>query len=91
MTQNEFANALGTSQSAVNRIENGGQNVSLEMLARIGEVLSVKSCRSTRAATTWEVNGGQNYTVQSGEDKQNAVVALLCASLLNRGTTTCAA
>ena len=37
MTQSEFAIALGTSQSAVNRIENGGQNVSLEMLARIGE------------------------------------------------------
>ena len=42
MTQSQLAEALGTSQSAVNRIEKGGQNVSLEMLARIGEVLSSK-------------------------------------------------
>ena len=40
MTQNELAEELGTSQSAINRIENGKQNISLEMIARIGEVLS---------------------------------------------------
>ena len=35
MTQSELAKALGTSQSAINRIENGGQNISVEMLSRI--------------------------------------------------------
>ena len=40
MTQAELARELGTSQSAVNRIEKGGQNISFEMLARISEVLS---------------------------------------------------
>src|SRR6266496_1688927 len=39
LTQAQLAKALGTSQSAVNRIENGGQNLSLETLARISEVL----------------------------------------------------
>ena len=38
-TQEQLAGALGSSQSAVNRIERGKQNVSLAMLARIGEVL----------------------------------------------------
>ena len=39
MTQNELADSLGTSQSAVARIEQGKQNLSPEMLARIGESL----------------------------------------------------
>ena len=39
MTQTDLATSLGTSQSAVARIEQGGQNLSLEMLARIGEAL----------------------------------------------------
>ena len=37
MTQSELAEKLSTSQSAVARIEQGRQNMSLEMLARIGE------------------------------------------------------
>ena len=39
MTQQQLADVLATSQSAVNRIERGHQNLSLEMLARIGEAL----------------------------------------------------
>ena len=38
LTQSQLAEALNTSQSAINRIEKGGQNISLEMLARISEV-----------------------------------------------------
>jgi UDP-N-acetylglucosamine 1-carboxyvinyltransferase len=38
-TQSQLAEVLGTSQSAVNRIERGHQNLSLEMLARIGDAL----------------------------------------------------
>ncbi|HWD77906.1 MAG TPA: helix-turn-helix transcriptional regulator, partial [Kribbella sp.] len=36
-TQTQLAEVLNTSQSAVNRIEKGHQNLTLEMLARIGE------------------------------------------------------
>ena len=35
MTQAQLAAAIGTSQSAIHRIENGGQNISIEMIARI--------------------------------------------------------
>ena len=40
MTQAELAERIGTSQSAVNRIERGNQNISLDMVARISDVLS---------------------------------------------------
>ena len=37
--QAQLAAALGTSQSAITRIEQGNQNLSLEMLSRIGKAL----------------------------------------------------
>ncbi|MFZ1812026.1 MAG: UDP-N-acetylglucosamine 1-carboxyvinyltransferase [Candidatus Saccharimonadales bacterium] len=89
MTQNEFAIALGTSQSAVNRIENGGQNVSLEMLARIGEVLSSEIVSLNTSGNNLEINGGRKLHGEiEVKTSKNAAVALLCAALLNRGTTT---
>ena len=39
LTQQQLAERLQTSQSAVNRIEKGHQNLSLEMVARIGTAL----------------------------------------------------
>lgn len=88
MTQAELASALGTSQSAINRIEKGGQNISLEMLARISDVLSSNIVSFDANTTNFEVRGG---TSLSGEitvkTSKNAAVALLCASLLNKGTT----
>jgi UDP-N-acetylglucosamine 1-carboxyvinyltransferase len=39
MTQAQFARMLATSQSAVNRIEHGKQNLSLNTLQRISKVL----------------------------------------------------
>ena len=39
LTQHQLADVLGTSQSAINRIEKGHQNLSLDMLARIGSAL----------------------------------------------------
>ena len=50
MTQSELAEALGTSQSAINRIEKGGQNISLEMIARIGDVHHSPNSASSRKA-----------------------------------------
>ena len=90
LTQTELAEALGTSQSAVNRIEKGGQNISLEMIARIGEVLSSEIVRLNQSGkTNFRVNGGKRL---SGEievkTSKNAAVGLLCASLLNKGKTT---
>ncbi|HRK40740.1 MAG TPA: UDP-N-acetylglucosamine 1-carboxyvinyltransferase [Candidatus Saccharibacteria bacterium] len=89
MTQAQLAEALGTSQSAVNRIEKGGQNVSLEMLARIGEVLSSEIVSLNTLGSNLRVKGGKKLsgTIEVKTSK-NAAVALLCAALLNRGTTT---
>lgn len=89
MTQAELAKALGTSQSAINRIEKGGQNISLEMLARISDVLSSNIVSFSGNGTNFEVRGGTRLKgAISVKTSKNAAVALLCASLLNRGTTT---
>lgn len=89
LTQAEFAKAMKTSQSAINRIENGGQNLSMEMLARISDALNreIISLHS-RGTLNFRVEGGHKL---KGEiivrTSKNAAVGLLCASLLNKGTT----
>lgn len=90
MTQAELAAALGTSQSAVNRIEKGGQNISLEMIARIGEVLSREIVRINRSGkTNFLITGGHKLKGEiEVKTSKNAAVGLLCASLLNKGKTT---
>lgn len=90
MTQAQLATALNTSQSAINRIEKGGQNVSLEMLARISEVLDSEIVSLNKnGAVNFRVNGGHQLKGSiSVNTSKNAAVALLCAALLNRGTTT---
>lgn len=90
MTQTELARELSTSQSAIGRIEKGGQNISIDMLGRISEVLATN-------IVTLNNSGKINYRVHGGKKlsgsievktSKNAAVALLCASLLNRGKTT---
>jgi UDP-N-acetylglucosamine 1-carboxyvinyltransferase len=90
MTQAQLATALGTSQSAINRIENGGQNLSLEMLARISDVLSSEIVTLSKSGTlNFKIEGGRKLSGSIGvKTSKNAAVALLCASLLNKGTTT---
>lgn len=90
MTQAELATALGTSQSAINRIEKGGQNISLEMIARIGEVLSSEIVRLNKSGkTNFRISGGNELHGEiEVKTSKNAAVGLLCASLLNRGKTT---
>lgn len=88
MTQTELAKALGTSQSAINRIERGGQNISLEMLARISGVLSSSIVSFGGSGTNFEVRGGTRLSGSIAvKTSKNAAVGLLCASLLNKGTT----
>ncbi len=89
MTQNEFAKKLGTSQSAINRIEKGGQNLSVDMLSRISEALQKPLISVGDQGVNLRIEGGHELkgTVQLKKSK-NAAVALLCASLLNHGTTT---
>ncbi len=89
MTQFELAEALGSSQSAINRIEKGGQNISLEMLARISEVLSSNIISFHPSGTNLEIKGGNKLSGSiEVKTSKNAAVGLLCSSLLNKGTTT---
>ncbi len=90
MTQAELAKALNTSQSAINRIEKGGQNISLDMLARISEVLSSQIVSLNQPGSiNLRIDGGHKLSGEiTTKTSKNAAVALLCASLLNRGTTT---
>jgi UDP-N-acetylglucosamine 1-carboxyvinyltransferase len=89
LTQQQLADLLNTSQSAVNRIERGHQNLSLEMLARIGTALDSEIVALGAGPTHLRVTGP---TKLSGtidvKTSKNAGVALLCATLLNKGRTT---
>ena len=90
-TQAQLADALGTSQSAITRIEQGNQNLSLEMLTRIGKALDAEivSLGAGVTPTHLRVTGGVQLTGSIGvKSSKNAGVALLCAALLNRGRTT---
>lgn len=88
LTQAEFAKRLNTSQSAVNRMEHGRQNLSLETLGRISDVLNKQLISVTGGAVNLRVEGGHelsgNITLKTSK---NAAVSLLCASLLNYGVT----
>lgn len=89
LTQAQLADLLATSQSAINRIEKGHQNLSLQMLARIGAALDSEIVAVGAGPTHLRVTGP---TELSGcidvKTSKNAGVALLCATLLNRGPTT---
>ncbi|HJM04635.1 MAG TPA: UDP-N-acetylglucosamine 1-carboxyvinyltransferase [Candidatus Saccharimonadaceae bacterium] len=90
MTQAQLAKAMGTSQSAINRIEKGGQNISLDMLNRMSEVLSSQIVTLNQPGSiNFRIQGGKKLSGRiTAKTSKNAAVALLCASLLNRGTTT---
>ena len=89
LTQSELAKKIGTSQSAIHRIEKGDQNISLEMVKKVsnelgGQMLSINDSSSQ----SYRINGGKTL---SGEitinTSKNAAVGLLCAALLNSGKT----
>ncbi|MFD1718077.1 UDP-N-acetylglucosamine 1-carboxyvinyltransferase [Georgenia deserti] len=89
ITQSQLAERLGTSQSAIARIEQGSQNLSVELLSRINQALEADLLSfGTPRPAHLRVTGGQQLsgtiTVKSSK---NGAVALLCASLLNRGRT----
>jgi len=90
LTQTQLAEQLGTSQSAVHRIEQGAQNISLDMLNRISlaldsEIISLGGSKRAHL----RVRGGQTLSGRiEVNSSKNGAVALLCASLLNRGRTT---
>src|SRR5580693_6785347 len=88
LTQAEFARRLSTSQSAVNRMEHGRQNLSLETLGRISDVLNKQLISVTGGAVNLRIEGGHELSGDiTLKTSKNAAVGLLCASLLNYGVT----
>ena len=90
LTQAELAELLNTSQGAVGRIESGNQNLSLETIRRIADVLESQLIVPSSAHGTLNFRiDGRTHLEGSIETRssKNAAVALLCASLLNRGRT----
>ncbi len=87
LTQKEFAEKLGTSQSAVARIEKGEQNLSTAQVVKISDVLNHKILSLSRS-TDFRIEGGLQLrgSVATNTSK-NGALGLLAAALLNRGTT----
>jgi UDP-N-acetylglucosamine 1-carboxyvinyltransferase len=88
LTQSDFAKALGTSQSAVARMEKGEQNFSTDLLGKISDVLGHKLL-SINSSIDFEIKGGNKLhgSITTNFSK-NGSVGLLCAALLNKGKTT---
>lgn len=88
-TQEDLAQAVGSSQSAIHRIEKGGQNISLEMIKKLSEALGNQILSiNDSVSQSFRIRGGKEL---SGEitvnTSKNAAVGLLCAALLNSGRT----
>ncbi len=90
LTQTDLAELLATSQSAVARIEQGRQNLSLDTLAKIGDALDSEFVSLGHSGPQHlRIVGGTRLSGSIDvKTSKNAGVALLCASLLNRGRTT---
>jgi len=88
ITQKALASAIKTTQSAVARMEKGEQNLTTEMLARIGRALKAEILSVASGKMNLEIKGGKKLhgTITVNTSK-NGAVCLLSASLLNRGTT----
>lgn len=87
MTQEDFAKALKTSQSAIARIESGNQNVTIEQLMKMGEVLK-HNIVSLQDTIDFEVEGGRKLsgTIVTNTSK-NGAINMMVAALVNSGTT----
>lgn len=86
-TQESFARALKTTQSAIARIENGNQNVTIEQLSKISDVLK-RPILSLHDTIDFQVEGGRKLsgTIETNTSK-NGVINMMVAALVNNGTT----
>jgi UDP-N-acetylglucosamine 1-carboxyvinyltransferase len=89
LTQEQFAQKLGTTQSAIARIENGEQNLTTEMIGKISDALDFNLVQVADGALNIEIHGGKKLAGEIiTKTSKNGAVGLLCASLLNHGKTT---
>lgn len=87
LTQSSFAKALGTSQSAIARMEAGKQNFSTGELIKISRILNRKLFTIPNSLD-FEIKGGRKLSGEITTNfSKNGSVTLLCASLLNKNKT----
>ncbi len=88
ITQAEFAEKLGTTQSAVARIESGEQNLTTDMIGKISEALDSELVSVSKGAMNFEIDGGQKLsgTIVTKTSK-NGAMGIIPASLMNKGKT----
>lgn len=88
LTQSDFAKALGTSQSAVARMEAGHQNMTLEQLSKISEVLDHKII-TLSDSVDFRVEGKRKLSGKIRTNfSKNGAIGLIAAALINKQTTT---
>jgi UDP-N-acetylglucosamine 1-carboxyvinyltransferase len=93
LTQSDFAKLLKTSQSAIARIESGDQNMTIELLTKINTALGsriISAQNETQMKTDdFIIRGGKKLsgTIRTNPSK-NGALGLICASIMNTGTTT---
>jgi UDP-N-acetylglucosamine 1-carboxyvinyltransferase len=89
LTQEQFAEKLGTAQSAIARIERGEQNLSTEMLAKISDVFNRDIVHLSTGALNVRVEGGHKLSGSiTTKTSKNGAMGILAASLLNKSKTT---
>src|SRR3989344_6941778 len=89
MTQRALAKALKTSQSAVARIEKGDQNLTVDMIDKVSEALNRQLMSLSDGSVSFRIEGGRPLRGSIAVNTaKNSAMALLAASLLNKGTTT---
>lgn len=87
LTQADVAKMLGTSQSALVRMEKGDQNMGIELLRKLSDVLDHKIL-SVSDSVDFEIHGGKKlHGSVATSGSKNGAMGLLFAALLNQGTT----
>ena len=86
-TQNELAEEMQTSQSAIARMENGEQNLTTEHLNEISKIFGRKIINPSNSID-FQIEGGRELSgkIKTNPSK-NGAMGLLCAALLNDGKT----
>ena len=88
-TQGDLAEAVGSSQSAIHRIEKGHQNITLPMVKKLSEALGNQILSiNDSVSQSFRIRGGKELHGEiTINTSKNAAVGLLCAALLNTGKT----
>jgi UDP-N-acetylglucosamine 1-carboxyvinyltransferase len=90
MTQAELGKKIGSTQSVVARIENGEQNLSAKTLATISKALDREIFSLSKGSgVNFKIEGGRKLKGEiTVRTSKNGALGVMCASLLNRSTTT---